>query len=759
MFTAHPTESSRQSVLRVLRRVGEALDRGADDDEVAGLVDLLWQTDEIRPGKPTVADEASAIGWYLEQLARNTVPQLVGEFEREARAVGFTVPDDARPLVLGSWVGGDRDGNPFVTPDVTREVVALNADRALRIHLQSVEQLIDELSISTRVVGVSEELRGSLARDRRALPEVLRPLHPAQLERALPAQALLRPGPARGHPRADPRTAAPHVAGRDYLGAQEYVADLRLLDRSLREHLGDRIADGRLARTLRAAKAFGLHLAELDIREHSGKHHAALGAIYDALGELDKPYAELTRSERTALLARELDQGRPLVRRHYGLPDEATDVLAIFDMLHEVQHQYGPEVCSTYIVSMCQGVDDLLAVAVLAREAYMVELKQNPRSSVDLVPLFETVEELSQAGPLLDELLSVPGYRQQVSNRGDLQEIMLGYSDSNKLAGITTSQWQIHRAQRQLRDVAAKHGVRLRLFHGRGGSVGRGGGPAGEAVMATPFGTVDATMKLTEQGETISDKYSVPALAHDNLEILLASTLDATLLHTASRVDPETLDRFDEAMDHISDHAPGRVPAPRRRPRAARLLLRRDPGRRARPAQRRLAAVEAARDVGADAGRPAGDPVGVRLDADADGRARLVRVRQRAARGAGGGLRPGARRDGIVGVLQEPARQHRDDAGEDGPADRRVLRHQPRRAGPAADLRADQGRARDHRARGAPAARHDDAPGPAPGAAQHAVRARGVPGAAAPPAGGAAGAATQGRPTRTPTSTGRCCRR
>jgi phosphoenolpyruvate carboxylase len=204
---------------------------------------------------------------------------------------------------------------------------------------------------------------------------------------------------------------------------------------------------------------------------------------------------------------------------------------------------------------MCQGVDDLLAVAVLAREAYMVELKQNPRSSVDLVPLFETVEELSQAGPLLDGLLSVPGYRQQVSNRGDLQEIMLGYSDSNKLAGITTSQWQIHRAQRQLRDVAAKHGVRLRLFHGRGGSVGRGGGPAGEAVMATPFGTVDATMKLTEQGETISDKYSVPALAHDNLEILLSSTLDATLLHTASRVDSETLDRFDEAMDHISDNA------------------------------------------------------------------------------------------------------------------------------------------------------------------------------------------------------------
>jgi phosphoenolpyruvate carboxylase len=554
VFTAHPTESSRQSVLRVLRRVVEALDRDADDEEVAALVDLLWQTDEIRPGKPTVSDEANAIGWYLEQLARTTVPELIGEFEREARAAGFSVPDDARPLVLGSWVGGDRDGNPFVTPEVTREVVALNADRALRIHLQSIERLVDELPISTAVVGVSEELRGSLARDRRALPEVhdryirLNQHEPYRLKLSY-VRARLEGARARI------RDHAAHVPGRDYLGTDEYLADLQVIDRSLRAHLGGRIADGTLARTLRAAKAFGLHLAELDVREHSGRHHAALGAIYDALGELGKPYGELTRAERTELLARELDQGRPLVRRHYGLPDEAVEVLATFDMLHDVQHQYGNEVCSTYIVSMCQGVDDLLAVTVLAREAFMVELKQNPRSSVDLVPLFETVEELSQAGALLDELLSVPGYRRQVRNRGDLQEIMLGYSDSNKLAGITTSQWQIQRAQRQLRDVAAKHDVRLRLFHGRGGSVGRGGGPAGDAVLATPSGTVNASMKLTEQGETISDKYSLPALAHDNLEILLSSTLDATVLHTASRLDPPTLARFDEAMDCVSDAA------------------------------------------------------------------------------------------------------------------------------------------------------------------------------------------------------------
>jgi phosphoenolpyruvate carboxylase len=554
VFTAHPTESSRQSVLAILRRVADGLDRGASDESLAALVDLLWQTDELRPGKPTVADEARAIGWYMEQLGRHAVPDLLGEFEREVRAAGFALPDGARPLVLGVWVGGDRDGNPNVTPAVTREVLELYSDRALRIHEGLVEELVSELSVSTRVIGVSEELRGSLARDRRALPEVhdrfirLNAHEPYRLKLCY-IQARL------AGTRSRIRERGAHRSGLDYLGSQAYVDDLAVLDRSLRGHLGGRIADGTLARALRTARALGLHLAELDVREHSGRHHDALGAVYDALGELEKPYAELDRTERTALLAKELDGGRPLLRRHYGLPAEATDVLATFDLLHDVQHEYGPEVARTYIVSMCQGADDLLAVAVLAREAFMVELHRDPRSSIDLVPLFETVEELSQAGPLLDELLSVPGYRQQVRNRGDLQEVMLGYSDSNKGAGITTSQWEIHRAQRQLRDIGAKHGVRLRLFHGRGGSVGRGGGPSAEAVASAPFGSVDATMKVTEQGEVVSDKYSLPALAHDNLEIMLAAMLEATLLHQSARWDGATLDRWDEAMTVVSDAA------------------------------------------------------------------------------------------------------------------------------------------------------------------------------------------------------------
>jgi phosphoenolpyruvate carboxylase len=554
VFTAHPTESSRQTVLAVLRRVAEALDRGASDDDLAALVDTLWQTDEIRPGKPSVIDEARGIDWFLEQLADRTVPELVGAYEREARAAGFTVAGSARPVVLGSWVGGDRDGNPNVTPPVTHDVVVMQAERALRIHTGYVERLVQELGISTAIVGVSEELRGALARDRRSLPTVYerwQRMNAQEPYRLALSYVLARLDGTRTRI----RTGAAHVPGRDYLGVEAYLDDLAVLDRSLRAHRGGRIADATLASARRVAEAIGLHLAELDVREHSQRHHDALGAIFDALGELDKPYAQLTRAERQDVLSKELTGARPLVRRHYGLPEAAADVLATFDMVHEIQHTFGQEAVRTYIVSMCQGVDDILAVTVLAREAYMVELRENPRSSIDLVPLFETVEELSRAGELLDGLLSDPGYRQQVRNRDELQEVMLGYSDSNKGAGITSSQWEIHRAQRQLRDVAARHGVRLRLFHGRGGSVGRGGGPAGEAVASAPHGAVDATMKLTEQGEVISDKYSLPALAADNLEILLASMIDATLLHTSATWPEATLARWDEVMDCVSTAA------------------------------------------------------------------------------------------------------------------------------------------------------------------------------------------------------------
>jgi phosphoenolpyruvate carboxylase len=575
VFTAHPTEASRQSVLGILRRVAEVLGRGSDrlpapagadprtHRRLAELVDLLWQTDEIRGGKPTVADETRAIAYYLERLAETTVPDVLEQLDLALEAVELRLPDQARPIQLGCWVGGDRDGNPNVTPEVTMEALRLYADRALRLQTRLLEKLVVELSVSSRVVGVSEGMRQSLALDRRTLPAIYNRyvrLNAEEPYRLKCSYILARLANTRDRVAED----RPHRPGIDYLGADGFVADLEVMDASLRGHLGSRIAEGTLARVLRGARAVGLHLAALDVREHADRHHAALAALYQHVGE--KGYRELDRTARTARLSAELSGGRPLTSR-FGVPDGvAADVLAVFDTLRQAQHTFGDAAAHTYIVSMARGADDVLALAVLAREAGLLHIGTDNDSGagteagrtwskLDLVPLFETASELRRAGELLGELLSDPAYRELVRARGDLQEVMLGYSDSNKDAGITTSQWEIHKAQRQLRDVAAEHQVRVRLFHGRGGSVGRGGGPAAEAVAASPYGAVDGRMKVTEQGEVISDKYSFSELAENNLTIMLAATLEATLLHQSSRVPDSALARWDEAMTVISEAA------------------------------------------------------------------------------------------------------------------------------------------------------------------------------------------------------------
>ena len=569
VFTAHPTEASRQSVLSILRRIADLLPGGAgvgelDDGQVtqrlAELVELLWLTDELRTGKPTPVDEARAVAYYLDQLARAVLPDLIDDLRAQLARIGIELPDDARPIRLGTWVGGDRDGNPNVSGAVTMDALRLYADRGIRYQTAVVDDLIDELSVSTRVSGVSAELAESLAVDRELLPEVherfirLNADEPYRLKLSYIRRRLenTRDRIAAGRP---------HQPGVDYLGTDGYLAELELMAASLRANRGELTAAGPVARAMRAAHTIGLHLATLDLREHAGRHHAALGALYRRLGELETPYEDLDRAARTQLLSQELAGHRPLAAWRSPLPAPAGEVMAVFETARIAAETFGPEAVQTYIVSMTQGVDDLLAVAVLARESGLISLHpQEPgaapdSAALDLVPLFETVAELQRAGELLDGMLSDPSYRRIVAARGDVQEVMLGYSDSNKDAGVTTSQWEIHRAQRRLRDVAAAHGVRLRLFHGRGGSVGRGGGPAGEAVQASPYGVLDGEMKLTEQGEVVSDKYALASLARDNLEVLLAAVIDASVLHRTSRIEEERIARFDDAMDLVSQAA------------------------------------------------------------------------------------------------------------------------------------------------------------------------------------------------------------
>ncbi len=570
VFTAHPTEASRRSVLSLLQKIAaetyaaedprrRASDRPRSERRLAELVDLLWQTDELRIERPEPADEARTAIYYLQSLAAQVVPGLLEELDRALGSIGIELPADARPLRFGTWAGGDRDGNPNVTPEVSLEVLGLQHDHGLRELISGVEELLQELASSTRVVEVSPELAASLSDDAQALPitfaaiKRLNAQEPYRLKLSFARVRLQRTRDRLAEGRA-------HEPGRDYLALDGLLADLRLVRESMLAD-GDRLnADGGVLRLIRTATAVGMGLATMDVREHSEKHHAALAVLVDRLGEQDGSYADLDRPARIRLLSAEMAGRRPLLgARTAGsevdLPDPVGPVLALFDTIRVALDRFGPEVIETYIVSMTHDVDDLFAVVVLAREAGLVDTGSDttPASArIGFAPLFETVAELEAAGPLLSALLEDPTYRRVVAARGDVQEIMLGYSDSSKDAGIAASQWQIHRAQRALRDIGREHGVVMRLFHGRGGSVGRGGGPTSEAILSQPYGSLDGPIKITEQGEVISDKYTLPQLGRENLELALAAVLEASVLHRTSLLPRDVLDGWDATMDVVA---------------------------------------------------------------------------------------------------------------------------------------------------------------------------------------------------------------
>jgi phosphoenolpyruvate carboxylase len=559
VFTAHPTEVARRSTIDKLRRVAALLEQPDSVRRTRRLeeaVELLWLTDEIRVERPEPTDEARNVVYYLEGLSGAALADVVEELRDGLAGLGVELPPDARPLRFGSWVGGDRDGNPHVTPAITREVLTLQAVHGIRLLRTLVDRLRRDLSVSNRIGQVSDELGERLAEVMPGLPHVERRYRRLNAEEpyrlfltcihvrlGLTEERLVR--------------GTGHVDGRDYADDRELLADVLLLHRSVLEHQGRVVAEGEMERLVRTVAATGLTLATMDVREHAAAHHHAVGQLLDRVGELGTPYAELDRATRTKVLSEELAGRRPLAGHPLPLDDAGTVTAETFGSIRWALDELGPHAVESYIVSMTRDAGDVFAAVVLAREVGLVDLPAGV-ARIGFVPLLETVDELEQTGEILESLFADASYRELVRLRGDVQEVMLGYSDSNKSGGITTSQWQIQLAQRRARDVARRHGIRLSFFHGRGGSVGRGGGPTYDAIMALPSGTADGELKITEQGEVISDKYALPALARHNLELALAATVEASVLHRTDRRTPEQAARWDSTMDRISAAAQAR---------------------------------------------------------------------------------------------------------------------------------------------------------------------------------------------------------
>ncbi|MDA2965041.1 MAG: phosphoenolpyruvate carboxylase, partial [Actinomycetota bacterium] len=542
VFTAHPTEAARRSVLSKMTTIAQLLEQPdslTKSERLAETIDLLWQTDELRLGRPEPLDEAVNSIYYLDELLQDTVPEVLASFANEVKRLGVELSPNAKPLSFGTWIGGDRDGNPNITAAVTKSAILLQNSHFTRAINRHLDELRQTLSISTKLAGVTKELEKSLAEDLEKLPEIEARYRRINVEEPYRLKAT-----AIGHKllltQARHASGLPHFSGRDYKNTAELLQDFEIMHASLLANNGELIANGLLNRIYRTISAFGLTHATMDIREHSGVHRNLLTQIYGQLNS--KQISEALKS-----------QDKKEIK---NLDEVGKKCFDTFVTVNELIDRFGSEVIESYIISMTKSAEDVLIAALIAKHAGLLSLDDKKSfAKIGFVPLLETVAELRAAGEILDTLLSDKNYRQIVSLRGDLQEVMLGYSDSNKDAGITTSQWEIHKAQRKLRDIAIKHGVKLRLFHGRGGSVGRGGGPTYDALIALPWGSIDGHIKMTEQGEVISDKYGLPALAKENLELTLAAALEATILNRKPRQAAGDLNSWNECMDLISDNA------------------------------------------------------------------------------------------------------------------------------------------------------------------------------------------------------------
>ena len=545
VFTAHPTEAKRRTILlklldltRLLRELDTHVLLPSEErdnwNQIREIVVSLWQSDVNRDRRPDVLDEVREGLYFFDTTLFDLVPEIYSELghalEREFPESIFGEDDeegsDRLPTFLryGSWIGGDRDGNPFVTQDVTEDALRQQKEQALELYRRTVVGMYGHLSVANTRGAFSQAFLESLAGDlESAPPSDIARLERFSLEPYRQKMILIyrRLGATLAQNREAWQTQRPDPWA--YSNADEFIADLELIQVSLRQNKGDRLAEGRFARLVQQARIFGFHLASMDIRQHSDRHLEAVAELVNRYYRAQYPdfdYLALSEDERTRLLVEEIESPRPLTARLL-YSNDTNETVALFRLIRQAHERIAPQAIGAYIISMTTSVSHVLEVLLLAKDAGLF-------GRIDIAPLFETIDDLVRAPDVMRALFESPIYRKHLAQRDNCQEIMIGYSDSNKDGGYLRSSWSLYQAQERLAQICSAYDVKLTLFHGRGGSIGRGGGPANRAILAQPPGSVQGRIKLTEQGEVISARYSNRSIAKRHLEQLVNAVLIAS---------------------------------------------------------------------------------------------------------------------------------------------------------------------------------------------------------------------------------------
>ncbi|MBP3966559.1 phosphoenolpyruvate carboxylase [Paenibacillus lignilyticus] len=562
VMTAHPTEATRRAVLDIHQRIAADVveldnptltyrEREKLREKLLNEVLTLWQTDELRDRKPTVIDEVRNGMYYFDETLFEVLPSVYEELERcldkyypEER---WHVPTYLR---FGSWIGGDRDGNPSVTAKVTWETLTLQRGLVLEKYEELLKDVMSQLSFSTNIIEVSQELLDSIKSDRekidtRSVDLWRNDKEPYRVKLGYMLEKL-----------ANTSKDALKGSVKRYNSADELKADLCIIDRSLRNHFADYVADTHIRKLIRQVELFGFHLAALDVRQHSKEHENAMTEVLANMNIVDN-YASLTEDEKIELLHKLLNDPRPLTSPHFDYSESTRECLDVYHTIYRAQAEFGVNCISSYLISMTQGASDMLEVMVFAKEVGLFRKESNGqvRCTLQAVPLFETIDDLHAAPGIMEQLFALPIYRQSVEARGNLHEIMLGYSDSNKDGGVVTANWELRVALNAITSAAKKFDVKLKFFHGRGGALGRGGMPLNRSILAQPPHTVGGGIKITEQGEVLSSRYSMKGIAYRSLEQATWALVTASRLAKYPEQEAEATAEWDEIARGISETA------------------------------------------------------------------------------------------------------------------------------------------------------------------------------------------------------------